>query len=75
MALINLRPQKRFQSAVEMAVAAIEPNANPLDADMLGITGTDPTDLGLDDDLEVAACPHRRYVCARCGAPLRGGCS
>jgi hypothetical protein len=72
MVVRNQRPKKRSQSSVELAVAAFEPNSNPLDVDMSGV-GTDPTDLGLDDGTEVAACPHRRYVCARCGRPLRQG--
>lgn len=70
----NQQPRKPVESAVEMALMAIEPNANPLDADMSGV-GTDPTDLGLDDGTESAVCAHRRYVCAECGRPLREDCS
>jgi putative transposase len=42
----------RGQTALELALMAIEPNANPLNADMLGV-GTDPTDLGLGDGIEI----------------------
>lgn len=66
----NLRPQKQIQSAMELAVAAVEPGVNVMDTDMAGVD-TDPTSLDLDGSTVVAACPHRRYVCADCGRPLR----
>ena len=74
MALRNLRPKKQGQTALELALMAIEPYVNPLDADMSGV-GTDPTDLDLGDGTEAAVCPNHRYVCAECGAPLHGDCS
>jgi len=69
MALRNLRPKKQGQTALELALMAIEPNANPLDADMSGV-GTDPTDLDLGDGTEAGVCPHHQYICGECGAPL-----
>ena len=69
MALRNSRPKMRERTAVELALMAIEPNANPFDADMSGV-GSDPTDLDLGDGTEATVCSHPRYVCAECGAPL-----
>ena len=66
----NLQPKNLKKSIVEMAVAAVESNANPLDVDMSGV-GTDPTDLGLDDGTLSTVCQHRQFVCAGCGRPLR----
>jgi hypothetical protein len=47
------------QTALELALMAIEPNANPLDADMSGV-GSDPTDLDLDDAEEAEICSKPR---------------
>lgn len=69
MAVRKPRPKMRERTAVELALMAIEPNASPLDADMSGV-GSDPTDLDLGDGTEAGVCPHHRYVCAECGAPL-----
>ena len=62
-------------SVVELAVAALDGNANPLDADMGGID-TDPTSLDLDDVEEGGTCSDPQCTrsdvdeCIVCGQPL-----
>jgi hypothetical protein len=56
-------------STVDLAVAAVEGSGRPLDIDA-GDVDPSPTALDLPAMLEPAACPHRRYVCAKCGSPL-----
>ena len=70
----NQRSQKPKTCRVQLAVAAVEDSGRPLDLDVRDLD-TSPTALGLDDGNETGTCPHRRYVCAECGRPLREGCS
>ena len=71
----NEQPREPVESAVEMAVAAVEdsPRPSPLDTDM--DIDTDPTTLGLDDCDEPQACSNRLYPrpaegeCVICGCP------
>ena len=80
MAVRKPQPRMRMQTALELALMAIEPNANPLDADMSGV-GTDPTDLGLDDAEEAEICSKPRRsrpaadACIICGQPQCDDCA
>lgn len=58
------------ESAVDLAVAAVEDSGRPMDIDA-GDVDPSPTALDLPDAQEAGPCPHRRYVCAVCGSPLR----
>ncbi len=65
----NRQPRKPVESAVEMAIAAVEgcPNPSPLDQDMAGI-GESPSDL----DLTLPGKPdnlHAAETCPACGRP------
>jgi hypothetical protein len=56
-------PKKPKKSAVDLAIAALDGNPNPLDMDMKGI-GESPTDL----DLALPGKPDNRHA-AEPGAP------
>jgi len=67
----NPQPGKPAESALEMAVAAVEdsPRPSPLDQDMTGI-GESPSDL----DLTLPGKPDNRHAaetCPACGRPKR----
>ena len=65
------KPNKKEpkESAVDLAVSAVNGSGRSLDIDA-GDVDPSPTALDLPGVQEVAACPHRRYVCADCGTPL-----
>ena len=68
----NPQPRSPVESAVEMAIAAVEnsPIPNPLDLDMVGI-GESPSDL----DLTLPGKPDNRHAaetCPACGRPKKG---
>jgi hypothetical protein len=58
-----------MESAVDLAVAAVEDSGRPLDIDA-GDVDLSPTALDLPAVHEPATCSHHRYVCAMCGMPL-----
>ena len=67
----NRKPRSPAESALEMAVAAVEdsPLPNPLDLDMASI-GESPSDL----DLTLPGKPgnqHAAETCPACGRPQR----
>jgi hypothetical protein len=66
MATRSPRPNKPKRSAVDLAIAALDGNPNPMDMDLTGID-PDPTSLDLDGDLRTDACPKpRRRAPGRC---------
>jgi len=69
MALRNLQPKKPIDSAVDLAVAAVEDSGQALDLDA-GDPDISPVSLGLPPPVKAKACSHHRYVCAVCGMPL-----
>jgi hypothetical protein len=83
MAVRKAQPRKPEQSAVDLAIAAIEGRPNPLDMDMTGID-PDPTSLDLPQEGdgyftgEMCSNPRctRRTVdaCSGCGSPLCEEC-
>jgi hypothetical protein len=66
----NRQPRKAAESAVDLAITAVENSGRPLELDA-GDADSSPTSLGLRVPQQTKACPHDRYVCANCGAPLR----
>jgi hypothetical protein len=70
--MVTRKPHKTgsTESAVRLAVSAVEDSGRPLDLDA-GDADTSPTYLGLPATQESAACPHRRCVCVDCGSPQR----
>jgi hypothetical protein len=73
------RSRKRTKSMAEMAVGALEPQANPLDMPMARFDPS-PTSLGLDDAEESEMCSNSRCSCRAvdeciiCGQSLCGEC-
>jgi len=65
----SLQPKKPRIADVGLAIAAVEDSGSPLDLDA-GDPDTSPASLGLPTTQEDTPCPHHRYVCANCGAPL-----
>jgi len=69
----SLPPKKPMRTAVELAVAALDGNPNPLDMDTRDID-PDPTSLDLVGSQQTETCPRPRRrdrgVCA-CGRLLR----
>lgn len=57
------------ESAVHLAVAAVNDSGRPLDIDA-GDVDTSPTALDLPAVHGPATCSLHRYVCANCGTPL-----
>jgi hypothetical protein len=72
MAVRNPRPKKPMTNDVDLAIAALDGNPNPLDMDLRYIDPA-PTSLDIDFDQQDERCrkPHRRPrgVC-RCGRLL-----
>ena len=77
MAIRKAQPRKPNKSAVEMAVAAVEGNANPLDEDMSDVN-PDRTSLDLPVEEHRESCSRcgRPTVqrCPACGSPVCGDC-
>jgi len=69
MATRSLRRKRTMTTDVDLAVEAVEDSGRPLDLEV-GDPDTSPTSLGLPAVQESNPCPHRRWVCADCGAPL-----
>ena len=69
MATRKLKNQQPKESAVDLAVRAVEDSGHPLDIDA-GDLDSSPTNLGLPVPHGAKACSHHRYVCAMCGMPL-----
>ncbi len=63
--------KERIDSAVDLAVAAVEDSGRSLDIDA-GDPDCSPTSLGLPAVRESAPCKHRRWICADCGTRLYG---
>jgi hypothetical protein len=70
MATRSPQPKKPMMTDVDLAVAAVEESGRPLDLDV-GDLDTSPTSIGLPAPQEAEPCSHHRYVCAKCGRPLR----
>jgi len=70
MATRTPQPKRPITTDADLAIAAIEESGRPLEL-AVGDPDTSPTSLGLRVPQQTKACPHDRYVCADCGAPLR----
>jgi hypothetical protein len=70
MAFERLQPREPSESAVRLAVAAVEDSGRPLDPDA-GDPDTSPTSLGLPPMEEDPPRLQHQNVCPHCGAPLR----
>jgi hypothetical protein len=64
------QPRKALESALEMAIAALEDSGRPLEL-AVGDPDTSPTALTLPVPQEAGTCRRHRWVCADCGTPLR----
>jgi hypothetical protein len=74
----NPRPRKPEQSAVEMALAAIEGRPSPLDDADMETVNPDPSSLDLPEEYEEMCSPRRTHpaadACIICGQPLCDDC-
>ncbi|MGD0696531.1 MAG: hypothetical protein ABSB82_17055 [Terriglobia bacterium] len=71
-----LQPEEPKQSALEMALAAIEGRPNPLDDAEMAKVSTEPGSLDLPETEHQGMCSNRRRTrsdvdeCIVCGQPL-----
>jgi hypothetical protein len=78
MATRKHQPKEPKESAVDLAVAAVEGNANPLDEDMSAVS-PDRTSLDLPDEGHQETCSRCARPamdrCPECGSPLCENCA
>ena len=66
----NKQSRKAAESAVHLAITAVENSGRPLELDA-GDADSSPTSLGLPPMEEDPPRLHHQNVCPHCGTPLR----